>query len=426
MVDKLKDKLIQFVNSPYNLEINLDLGFLYEEENQLASAISHYLRGAEYGLDNINTNKTKLIAECLLRAAVCMDKLGGRNHSTKSLILHTIAHMPTLPQAHLQMSKIYEMTGEWNECNAQCSLGLNFIGSYQELKYDGRSKDEVLNELLYQKAISNYYTGKTNKARLDLVELKRKPNLQNWIIAAIDRSLEAIRYPSLFNQLGYDSTLNSELKDIFKDSPLVSYSQCAQDLFVSTIINKPFGTYVELSGKDPIKNSNTNLLEEVYSWRGITINKDKGLIEKFNSTRTNKAIEADVTKINYKDLFYYHYLPKEIDYLQLDCNTPLETYEVLAKIPFEDYRFATITFKHDYYAKNGGFDARAESRRFLQDRGYELLISNVAHNCLQSYEDWWVHPELAEKYLDREKLDSIKNTDSDPKCIIDIIFKEVQ
>jgi hypothetical protein len=112
--------------------------------------------------------------------------------------------------------------------------------------------------------------------------------------------------------------------------------------------------------------------------------------------------------------------------LQLDCSTPLETYEVLAKIPFEDYRFATITFKHDYYAKNGGFDARAESRRFLQDRGYELLISDVAHNCLQSYEDWWIHPELVEKYLDIEKLNSIKNTDSDPKCIIDIIFKEVQ
>lgn len=423
MGDKLKDKLIQFVNSPYNLEINLDLGYLYEEENQLASAISHYLRGAEYGLDNVNINKTKLIAECLLRAAICMDKLGGRNYSTKSLILHTIAYFPTLPQAYLQMSKIYEMTSEWNECNAQCTLGLQFIDSYQQLKYDGRSKDEVLNELLYQKAISNYYTGKTNKARLDLVELRKKPNLQGWILAAIDRSLNTIGYPKFFSQFGYDYKLNLELKDIFKDSPLVSYSQCAQDIFVSTVVNKKFGTYIEISGKDPIKGSNTNLLETVYSWRGLTINKDEGLINKFNSTRTNKAIQAEITTINYKDLFYYHYIPKEVDYLQLDCETPILTYDILTKIPFDDYRFATITFKHDHYVRNGGFDARQESRKFLENKGYELIIADVAHNCKESYEDWWIHPELVANYIDREKLNSIKDTSSTPKCVIDIFLK---
>jgi len=423
MGDKLKDKLIQFIASPYNLEINLDLGYLYEEENQLASAISHYLRGAEYGLDSVNTDKNKLIAECLLRAAVCMDKLGRRNHSTKSLILHTITHMPTLPQAYLQMSKIYEMTSEWNECNAQCTLGLQFIDSYQQLKYDGRSKDEVLNELLYQKAISNYYTGKTNKARLDLVELRKKPNLQGWILSAIDRSLNTIGYPKFFNQFGYDYKLNKELKDIFKDSPLVSYSQCAQDIFVSTVVNKKFGTYIEISGKDPIKGSNTNLLETVYSWRGLTINKDEGLINKFNSTRTNKAIQAEITTINYKDLFYYHYIPKEVDYLQLDCETPILTYDILTKIPFDDYRFATITFKHDHYVRNGGFDARQESRKFLENKGYELIIADVAHNCNESYEDWWIHPELAANYIDREKLNSIKDTSSIPKCVIDIFLK---
>lgn len=420
MEDMLKDKLIQFVNNPYNLEVNLDLGYFYEQKNQLASAISHYLRGAEYGLDNVNTNRDKFIAECLLRAAICMDKLGGRNHSTKSLILHTIAHIPTLPQSYLQMSKIYETTSEWNECNAQCSLGIHFIDSYQQLKYDGRSKDEVLNELLYQKAISNYYTGKTNKARLDLVELRKKSNLQGWILTAIDRSLNTIGYPKFFNQFGYDYKLNTELKDIFKDSPLVSYSQCTQDIFVSTVVNKKLGTYVEISGKDPIKGSNTNLLESVYSWRGITIIKDKGLINKFNSTRINKAIEADISDINYKDLFYDYSISKEIDYLQLDSDAPILTYNILTKIPFEDYKFAIVTFKHDHYTYNGGFNAREESRKFLENKGYELLIADVAYNCKDSYEDWWIHPELAARYIDREKLNSIKDISQKPKCILDI------
>ena len=188
-------------------------------------------------------------------------------------------------------------------------------------------------------------------------------------------------------------------------------------------MNKKFGTYIEISGKDPIKGSNTNLLETVYSWRGLTINKDEGLINKFNSTRTNKAIQAEITTINYKDLFYYHYIPKEVDYLQLDCETPILTYDILTKIPFDDYRFATITFKHDHYVRNGGFDARQESRKFLENKGYELIIADVAHNCKESYEDWWIHPELVANYIDREKLNSIKDTSSTPKCVIDIFLK---
>lgn len=418
----LKSKLEDYVKDPYSLQVNLNLGYLYEEESQLASAISHYLRGAEYGLDSVDKDKRVLIAECLLRAASCMDKLGGRNHSTKSLILHSISHLPTLPQAHLQMSKIYEITGEWGECNAYCSLGIDNIDSYQRLRYDGRSKDEVLNELLYQKAISNYYIGKTKKSRLDLVKLRRKPNLQNWIVSAIDKSLTTIGYPHFFNQIGYDFQNNTSSKDIFKDCNFVSYSQCMQDIFVSTIINKKFGTYVEVGSHDPIENNNTNLLEKVYSWRGISIDIDAGMVEKFNSTRINKAIAADATKIDYKALFVYNNLPKDIDYLQLDCDPALTTYEILTKIPFDEYRFATITFEHDYYNHDGGFNVRDESRRFLQERGYELLIADVAKNCTQSFEDWWIHPDLAVRYTDREKLNSIKDVSQTPKCLLDIFF----
>lgn len=416
----LNSKLVDLIHDPYNLRINFDLGYLYEQENQLASAISHYLRGAEHGLDSIDKDKRKLIAECLLRAAICMDKLGGRNHSTKSLILHAISHLPTLPQSHLQMSKIYEITGEWGECNAYCSLGIQNIDSYELLVYDNRTKNEILNELLYQKAISNYYIGKTYKARLDLLSLRRKENLQNWIVTAIDKSLNTIGYSDRFNQIGYDSLPRLSNKELFKNSQFVSYSQCMQDIFVSSLINKVSGTYVEIGSHDPIINNNTNLLEKVYYWNGVSIDIDKSIVEKFNSTRRNKAIVADATKVDYKELFSINNLPYNIDYLQVDCEPASTTFEILKRIPFDEYKFGIITFEHDYYKQDS--NVRDESRKFLEERGYELLIADVAHNCLQSFEDWWIHPEIVTKYISREKLNSIKDVGPQPKCVLDIFF----
>lgn len=420
MGDRLKDKLVELVNNPYDLIINLDLGFLYEEQAQLASAISHYLRAAEYGLDSTHKYKRLLITESLLRAAICMDKLGGRNHSTKGLILHAISHLPSLPQAYLQMSKVYEITSEWGECNAVCSTGIEFIESYQNLRYDGRTKDEVLNELLYQKAVSNYYLGKTYKARIDLLSLKRRPNLQGWISAAIDRSLSAIGYTDRFNQVNYDSESNKSNKPLFKDNAFVSYSQCMQDVFVSSLINKQNGTYVEIGSHDPLLNNNTNLLETIYGWKGISIDIDKNIVNKFNSTRKNKAIAADATKLDYKQLFIENNLPNEIEYLQVDCEPAITTFEVLKRIPFDEYKFGIITFEHDHYKQDS--NVRAESRQFLESKGYELIIADVAHNCLQSFEDWWGHPEVLKKYIDREKLESIKDTSSKPKCVLDVFL----
>lgn len=420
MEDKLKNKVVDFVNNPYDLHTNIDLGYLYENSNQLASALSHYLRGAEFGLDNIIENKRVSIVECLLRASICIDKLGSRNHSTKSLLLNALSYLPTLPQLYLQMSKVYETTNEWNECNSMCSIGIEFINNYERLKYDTRTKDEILNELLYQKAISNYYIGKTKKARIDLVSLRKKKNLQSWIVAAIDKSLDSIGYPTRFSQINYDSIPSISKKELFKDKNFVSYSQCLQDIFVSTLIDKMNGTYVEIGSHDPIINNNTYLLETKYLWNGISLDIDEGIVNKFNSTRKNKAIIADGVTVDYKKLFKDNNLPNEIDYLQIDCDPAIISFEVLKNIPFDEYKFAIITFEHDYY--KGDISIRDKSREVLEKEGYQLLISDVAHDCLNSFEDWWIHPKLISKYISEEKLNSIKNIDKEPKCVIDIFL----
>ena len=62
-------------------------------------------------------------------------------------------------------------------------------------------------------------------------------------------------------------------------------------------------------------------------------------------------------------------------------------------IPLDKYRFAVITFEHDYYADITR-SYREKSREYLLSKGYQLIVSDIAPNNISNYEDWWVHPEL--------------------------------
>ena len=63
------------------------------------------------------------------------------------------------------------------------------------------------------------------------------------------------------------------------------------------------------------------------------------------------------------------------------------------KIPFNEYRFAVITYEHDYYLDQTK-SYRDLSREYLESKGYILICGNIAPDEWRVYEDWWVNPEL--------------------------------
>ena len=84
----------------------------------------------------------------------------------------------------------------------------------------------------------------------------------------------------------------------------------------------------------------------------------------------------------------------QVDYLQIDCDPPEVSYEVLQKMPFDKVKFAVITFEHDNYV--GGHDIQSKSRALLESKGYKLVVGNIAPNNISEFEDWWVHPDLVD------------------------------
>lgn len=218
-----------------------------------------------------------------------------------------------------------------------------------------------------------------------------------------------------YSYSNYDPQI--ELKFKFNNYQKVkqNYSQAFQDIFVLTVLNgKKNGTYLEVGSGYPVFSSNTYLLEKEFDWTGIGIDIDIERVTLYNDKRLNKSINADARHIDYKNLLMDNY---QIDYLQIDCEPARQAYEVLTKIPFDTHTFNVITFEHDFYCDKEK-QYKAISREFLQERGYHLVVSDVAIGKFFSYEDWWVN-ESTFNSLNKDLISTNKMN-----CVEEYMYKD--
>jgi hypothetical protein len=200
----------------------------------------------------------------------------------------------------------------------------------------------------------------------------------------------------------YFSEKHERLRRKFPGSEIIveNHSQSMQDLFVLSMLNgKENGVYVEVGADRPRVINNTWLLESMYDWMGVSFEIDAVKVDYFNTIRRNKCICADATEFDYKFLFQERNYPKQIDYLQLDCDPPQVTLQCLNRLPLEEYRFSVITFETDLYA--GGGDVQRQQWETLTNLGYQRVAKNV-RNEGNPYEDWWVDPEVVSEDIWKE------------------------
>lgn len=170
------------------------------------------------------------------------------------------------------------------------------------------------------------------------------------------------------------------------------FSQACQDLFVVAMLDgKTNGVYCEVGGADPYESNNTFLLENDYGWSGISLEFDQKLVQQYNTQRRNICICSDATTFDYRAAFEKANFPKNIDYLSLDIEPAENTYKSMISIPFDEYRFAVITYEHDFHLS--GEEYMLKSRDFLKSKGYQIVVQNVK-SFGRDFEDWWIHPSL--------------------------------
>ena len=202
----------------------------------------------------------------------------------------------------------------------------------------------------------------------------------------------------------YDDSLYERLRVKFPGVTKIekNYSQAYQDMFVLTMLNgKREGRYVEIGCAGPGDGNNTTLLEQTFDWSGISIDIEQRWVDAFNAVRKNKAVQADATKVDYNELLQDY---EDWDYLQLDCDPPIITFQILLRIPFEKHRFAVITFEHDHYLSEDSM-IRKKSREYLNSLGYVLCVADIGCNRYNSFEDWWIHPMLVDQQILARMID---------------------
>lgn len=423
--DILKSLLYHYINFSDSPEINFNLGYFYHSIGQTASAVSYYLRCAERTIDDL------LRYECLLRASICFESQGCRNNSVEGMLQHAVALLPKRPEGYFYLSRFYERANKWFHAYTISSIGEKVADKkpsklIEELDYPG------FYGIIFEKAVSAWWTGLCDESRnifkyLSIYEpldsmhkqavISNFKHLNLWkddssFISFLKTKEQEFYFSSVDLDLYYKKDFNN-LKYKFKGSENIdrNYSEAFQDMFVLTMLDgKTNGNYVEIGSGFPFYGNNTYLLESQFNWKGLSLDINEESSERHFRDRNSIALCKDATLLNFYDILEEIKMPKIIDYLQLDCDPPSITYDILTKIPFDKYKFSVITYEHDYYADDSK-SFKQKSRDFLISKGYELVLSNISPKKDIDYEDWYVHPDLVDKNI----IDNIKNLNSDIK-----------
>ena len=391
----LQDLLNSYVMDPEDPENNFAMGFYYDTIGQTATALSYYLRCAE------RTENELLRYECLLRGSMCFDKQGTRGFTVKGMLQHAISILPKRPEAYYLLSRFYERDerdGHWIDGYMIASIGEK-VCEYEVpalrtyVDYPGDFA------ILFQKAVTSWWCGLCDESRnlfkdlhenYQLDEVHKKSVLDNLI------KLNGIKKEDPFPI--YRKEKHSRLKHQFPGSETIetNFSEAYQDMFVLSMLNgKKNGTYLEIGAGNAFYGNNTALLEQKFDWKGVALDIDENFVTAHNSERKNPCIMKDASKINYPAFLAGLDFPTEIDYLQLDCDPPSVTYQILLTIPFDTYKFAVITYEHDYYCDETK-SFQEKSRKYLESYGYVRVVNNISPDDSRPYEDWWVHPDLVD------------------------------
>ncbi len=154
---KIEQLVVELSKDPFNPTLNFDVAVENEKQNQTASAVSFYLRTAEYGHESHPT----LVYASLLKAAHCFDDQNDRQATVSNCLLQAVAYLPYRPEGYFLLAQFHERLGQWQECYTWANIGLhNQLNSPLpvDVGYEGKYV------LLFEKAVSAWWIGRKEES----------------------------------------------------------------------------------------------------------------------------------------------------------------------------------------------------------------------------------------------------------------------
>jgi FkbM family methyltransferase len=159
MYNRINSLIITLSNDPFNPVLSLNIATEYENIGQTASAVSFYLRTAEYGY----YSHPEYVYASLLKSAHCFSSQKNRENTVVNLYLKAIAYLPSRPEAWFLLARWYERNQKWQEAYTMAEVGLSF-GHLKSgplpvwVDYPGEYG------LRFEKAVSGWWVGRKDEA----------------------------------------------------------------------------------------------------------------------------------------------------------------------------------------------------------------------------------------------------------------------
>ena len=178
MLNNITNAIVALSQDPNNPELNFNAAVEYDNINQTASAVSFYLKAAEY------SNNNELTYSSLIKLGLCFNKQGQRNASVLNSYFQAIQLIPNRPEAYYMLSKFYEKGGNWQESYTYAKMGIFFRNDIMsDLPCDlGYMAKEAYT---LQRAISAWYIGRYQESKdlfFELAGIKNLPQEYKWCI----------------------------------------------------------------------------------------------------------------------------------------------------------------------------------------------------------------------------------------------------
>jgi len=155
----LIEKLIEDASHDMlNPVLNFDIAKKDEELEQIASAVSFYLRAAEYGHDTHPT----IVYTSLLKVARCFEDQANREQSVSNALLQAIQYMPARPEGYFLLSRFYERSQKWQECYTFAEMGMMYTTRLDQLPADVEYLGEFV--LFFEKGVSAWWLGRKEES----------------------------------------------------------------------------------------------------------------------------------------------------------------------------------------------------------------------------------------------------------------------
>ena len=178
----LENLIVELSRDSFNPQLNFNVAVEYHAANQIASAVTFYLRTAEYGKDS----HPNFAYASLLRLSKCFNEQNDRLHTVSNCILQAIAYLPYRAEAYFWMSRFHEKQGNWQECYTFAEMGLH--QTVTDPRIDLEFNDYCL---LFQKAVAGWWVGRPEESKFLFLQLSKK-ELSPEYLQAVENNLASI------------------------------------------------------------------------------------------------------------------------------------------------------------------------------------------------------------------------------------------